>query len=94
MRPTSRREGAFRGAKITSTEAHVLRQRGKNVVVCGPDATANRQRAESLEKHVSKRIKHCGPHPNAGPNVLWHFQPDPRPPEGHTFYETSTRKAL
>jgi hypothetical protein len=24
---------------------------------------------------------------------LPHFQPDPRPPEGHTFYETQRLKA-
>jgi hypothetical protein len=28
-----------------------------------------------------------------GPGALPHFQPDPRPPEGHCFYETTTRKS-
>ena len=29
----------------------------------------------------------------AGPFALPHFQPDPRPPEGHVFYVTDHRKA-
>lgn len=34
------------------------------------------------------------PHLSAGPNALPHYQPDPRPPDGHTFYETPNLKAL
>ncbi|MGH7201298.1 MAG: hypothetical protein ACREJB_11885 [Planctomycetaceae bacterium] len=29
----------------------------------------------------------------AGPQALPHFQPKHRPPAGHTFFETATRKA-
>jgi hypothetical protein len=83
-----------RGAKINLKRAEALRRSGRDVVVCGADDSSNRERAASIERNANGAIKHCGPHPNAGPNALWHYQPHSRPPEGHTFYETTTRKAL
>jgi hypothetical protein len=82
-----------RGIKINMAEAVSLRNAGKDVVVCGPDDSANRQRAEAIERAASVEVVHHAPHPNAGPGALWHFQPLMRPPAGHTFYERSSRKA-
>jgi hypothetical protein len=82
-----------KGGAIKAAEAVTLRRAGKNVVVCGPDGRANRMRAEEIERQANGNIKHCGPHPNAGPHALYHYQPFARPPEGHTFYETTVRKA-
>ena len=39
-------------------------------------------------------VRHHGRHRSAGPLSLPHYQPASRPPAGHTFYETSTRKAV
>lgn len=82
-----------RGNKIRMSEAVTLRRAGRDVVVCGPDDRANRQRAEAIERTANVYIVHHAPHPNAGTGALWHFQPLTRPPEGHTFYVRSTRKA-
>ena len=40
------------------------------------------------EREVVERARRA----NAGPLALPHHQPDPRPPDGHTFYETPNRK--
>jgi hypothetical protein len=82
-----------RGHRIKMAEAVSLRKTGRDVVVCGPDESANRQRAETVERTANAEAVHHAPHPNAGPDALWHFQPLTRPPAGHTFYERSTRKA-
>lgn len=82
-----------RGKKLTITGAETNRKMGYDVVVCGPDPKSNRTRAESIEKNANGRVKHCGPHQNAGSHALWHFQPDPRGPQGHTFYESPGRSA-
>jgi hypothetical protein len=62
--------------------------------VCGPDLKQNRSLAYTIERNANGSAKRCPPHPNAGPNALPHYQPDPRPPAGHAFYETPNRKAL
>ncbi len=79
---------------ISEADAVLLRQGGSNVVVCGPNKVVNSALAMAIEQTANGRWKRCKPHRNAGPNALPHYQPDPRPPEGHTFYETDTRKAL
>ena len=82
------------GDPITEEEAQRLRRGGQNVVVCGPDLAANRAVAKSIEQGANGRYKLCPPHANAGLHALPHCQPEQRPPEGHTFYETPNRKAL
>jgi hypothetical protein len=83
----------IRGNVITQQQAEVLRANGRDVVVCGPDLAANRSLARTIELNANGTAKRCPPHPNAGLEALPHFQPDPRPPSGHTSYETPNRKA-
>jgi hypothetical protein len=83
----------IKGEQIDQAEAEVLRKAGQDVVVCGPDHRANRSLAGQIERNANGTAKRCPQHPNAGRYALPHFQPDPRPPEGHTFYETSNRRA-
>ncbi len=83
----------IRGNEITQAQAEVIRRSGRDVVICGPDLAANRRLARTIELNANGSAKRCPPHANAGPDALPHFQPDPRPPAGHTFYETSNRKA-
>jgi hypothetical protein len=70
---------------ITQAQAEALRRNGGEVVVCGPDPGANRALARDLEQNANGSYKRCPPHANAGPHALPHYQPDPRPPQGHTF---------
>src|SRR5213596_1273521 len=83
-----------KGRSITRAQAEARRRGGLDVVVCGPDLSANRSVAGTIERSANGRSKRCPPHANAGPNALPHLQPDPRPPTGHSFYETPNRKAL
>jgi hypothetical protein len=80
------------GTEINATQAVERRKRGEDVVVCGDEISANRRLAFSIESAVGP-CKREDPHGKAGPHALPHYQPDPRPPEGHTFYETPRRKA-
>jgi hypothetical protein len=82
-----------RGKKLTTKEAEEYRKKGYNVVVCGTDFRANRARAEAIEKGANGNVVHHGPGVRAGMNALYHFQPDPRGPQGHTFYESIGRSA-
>jgi hypothetical protein len=83
----------LRGVEITFDAAVAARRAGQNVVVCGDDPVANRRGAQAIEATVGP-CKRGEPHDHlAGPFALPHYQPDPRPPEGHTFYETARRKA-
>src|SRR4051812_41850077 len=72
-----------RGNTITQAQAQALRASGRDVVVCGPDLAANRSLARTIELNANGTAKRCPPHPNAGPDALPHYQPDPRPPAGH-----------
>jgi hypothetical protein len=83
-----------RGNPITQAQAENLRRNGQDVVVCGPQHGANMTLARDIENHANGRYKRCGPHAWAAQNGLPHYQPDPRPPQGHTFYETANRHAL
>src|SRR5215472_12269568 len=87
------RGAVIKGAAITQAEAEARRKAGRDVVVCGPDLAANRRLAGTIEANANGKVKRCPPHSSAGPHALPHYQPDPRPPEGHTFYETPHRKA-
>src|SRR5258708_1428768 len=81
--------GVQRGNLITQAQAENLRHNGQDVVVCGPHHGANMNLARDIEQNANGQYKRCGPHAWAGPNGLPHYQPDPRPPDGHTFYETA-----
>jgi hypothetical protein len=83
-----------KGREITQTQAEALRQRGEDIVVCGASLSANRKLAGEIEKNANGAYKRCGPHPKAGDKALPHYQPDPRGPSGHTFYETQNRKTV
>ena len=62
--------------------------------MCGDDLAANRRLAGEIERNATGGVKRCPPHDSAGEHALPHYQPDPRPPDGHTFYETPHRKAF
>jgi len=80
------------GAEIDFARAVARRQAGGDVVVRGNNLRANRTLARSIESTVGPYERE-EPHEDAGPQALPHFQPDPRPPAGHTFYETQRLKA-
>ncbi len=82
-----------RGQVITQAQAEVRRQNGLDVVVCGASHATNRALARDIEHNANGHWKPCPQH-FLHPNSLPHFQPDPRPPVGHTFYETANRHAL
>ncbi|MFL6216685.1 MAG: hypothetical protein ACJ74J_22575 [Blastocatellia bacterium] len=84
----------IKGQPLTQAQAEVRRQKGQDVVVCGASLSANRSVAGTIERNANGSAKRCPPHPNAGSLALPHYQPDPRPPAGHTFYETPNRKAI
>jgi len=80
---------------INQAQAIAIRRKDGNVVVCGPNKTANSVMARDIEQAASGHWKRCKPHINAGPNALPHYQPDPRGQTiGHTFYETNTKHPL
>jgi hypothetical protein len=79
-------------AEIDFDAAVTRRKAGGDVVVRGNDLRANRSLAQSIEAAVGPYLR-AEPHEDAGPHALPHFQPDPRPPAGHTFYETQRLKA-
>lgn len=83
-----------KGTAITQAQAESERRAGRDIVVCGPDHAANRRLAGQIELGANGSAKRCPPHPSAGAHALPHYQPDPRPPAGHAFYETSNRKAF
>jgi hypothetical protein len=80
------------GAEIDEVAAVARRRIGENVVVRGNDVNRNRRLAEKIESAVGP-CKRNDPHRLAGPRALPHYQPHPRPPDRHTFYETPNRKA-
>lgn len=83
-----------KGAALSQAQAEAARKAGQDVVVCGPTLPANRALAGTIERNANGTAKRCPPHATAGPYALPHYQPDPRPPAGHTFYETPRRKAF
>ena len=90
-----RAKGAVvKGQSLSQVQAEARRQTGRDVVVCGADLAANRRLAGQIERNANGNAKRCPPHLSAGGHSLPHYQPDPRPPEGHTFYETPNRKAF
>jgi hypothetical protein len=84
----------IRGKQLTEAEAITRRRAGADVVVCGPSLAANRRLAGSIARSATCSVRCCPPHESAGEQALPCYQPDQRPPEGHTFYETDNRKAV
>jgi hypothetical protein len=80
------------GVEIDLAAAVARRRVGGNVVVRGEDVDANRRLANAIESAVGL-CRRGDPHRSAGPQALPHYQPQSRPPNGHTFYETPRRKA-
>ena len=84
----------IKGKEISQAEAVLRRKKGLDVVVCGSNLALNRRIAGEIEREANGTVKRCPPHPSAGSRSLPHYQPDPRPPAGHTFYETPNRQAV
>lgn len=82
----------IRGAEVAEADAVLERTAGRDIVVCEGDRKTNRRLAKWIESQVGP-YKDEAPHDDLGPYALPHFQPEPRPPEGHSFYETENRKA-
>lgn len=80
------------GAEIDFASAVARRRAGGNVVVRADDVDANRRLAAQIESAIGP-CRRGDPHSSAGPHALPHYQPQSRPPDGHTFYETARRKA-
>lgn len=80
------------GVEIDFDAAVARRRAGNNVVIRGEDVDANRRLAASIESAVGP-CRRNDPHGSAGPHALPHYQSQPRPPDGHTFYDTPRRKA-
>jgi hypothetical protein len=78
---------------ITLAEAIDLRRNGEDVVVCGDDRGANRRLAGHIERTANgNAIAHPPHHASAGIRALPHWQPNPRPPEGHTYMKPTIEK--
>src|SRR5262245_55806392 len=78
----------FKGPQIDQTAAVARRRAGLDIVVCGNDASANRNLAKAIELAVGP-YQRQRPHTQlAGPHALPHFQQQTSPPFGHSFYET------
>jgi hypothetical protein len=78
---------------VSEAQAILERKAGRDIVVCGGDLRSNRNLAQAIEQQANGTWKRCPPHLSAGLNSLPHYQPHPRPPLGHSFYETLNRKA-
>ena len=83
----------LRGAVMDVAAAVARRRTGQDLVVCGPDADANRRLAYQVESSVGPCTRPQAPHRSAGPMALPHLHQQNRSPDGHTFYETDRRKA-
>ena len=76
----------LRGAELSESDAIAERKAGRDVVVCGQDLGDNRDVARKIETAANGNCVEHPPHSSAGPGSLFHFQPDRRPPEGHSFF--------
>lgn len=87
--------GAIRkGKPLIKLQAEVRRQAGLDIVVCGQDEVDNYLLAGEIEDAIGPRTHHKAHPINAGPQALPHFQQRRKPPSGHSFYETATKRAL
>ena len=62
-------------------------------MVCGPDLDANRDLAQQIEAAVGRYARGTPHVRTAGPLALPHFQQTDKTRLGHTFYETTKKKA-
>jgi hypothetical protein len=83
----------IRGAEISEAEAVLEYAAGQDVVVCGTDKDANSAVAQRIASAVGRWTRQFPHARTVGPFALPHYQPDPRPPDSHAFYETDKRKA-
>jgi hypothetical protein len=82
------------GEQLTESEAALRRQQGLDIVVRGPDEIVNQRLARQIEAAVGPVSRPQPPHrERAGPAALPHFHQRSRSPGGHSFYETTKRKA-
>src|SRR5438132_6690509 len=82
------------GSGLSREEATARRQQELDIVVRGDDENANRNLARTVEEAVGPASRPQPPHTStAGPNALPHFHQISRSPAGHSFYETTKRKA-
>src|SRR5207237_7907041 len=79
------------GKEVDVVAAVARRRGGQDLIVRGPDRKMNRRLAERIESAVGPAERQ-DPHKNAGPLALPHYQQTQPPPEGHSFYETDSRK--
>ncbi|HVA51823.1 MAG TPA: hypothetical protein VNH11_36110 [Pirellulales bacterium] len=87
----------YRGPVCSLLQAIRLRRAGKDVVVCDGKLFENRDLAKQIEEAavgVGNVMEHAAHTRTAGPNALPHYQPVRRPPDGHTFFETLSQKAI
>src|SRR5207244_2097674 len=84
----------LRGQQLTRDQAEARRQNGLDIVVCGADETDNYLLAADIEAAAGPWTHHRSHPVNAGPRALPHFQQRRKPPHGHSFYETATKKAV
>src|SRR5947209_3464142 len=82
----------IRGDELTEAEAIAEYAGGRDVVVCGGTIKENRALAKKIAAAVGPYTLEK-PHTRLGMYALPHFQPDPRPPDGHAFYESEHTKA-
>ena len=92
-RATDGTGGVIKGAEIDQATANSKRQEGLDIVVCGDDLKANRVLARTIETSVGPCVRQPPHFGTAGSLALPHFQQRTAPPAGHSFYETSARKA-
>jgi hypothetical protein len=93
-RATDGSGAVYKGALLSQAHAEARRQAGLDIVVCGPDALDNRLLAYDIESAAGP-VKIQTPHlVKAGPMALPHCQQRTGLPDGHSFYETGTRKAV
>src|SRR6266851_3224648 len=82
------------GSELSREEAISHRRQEVDIVVRGDDESAIRKLAKEVEETVGPASRPQPPHTStAGPSALPHFHQRSRSPAGHSFYETTKRKA-
>jgi hypothetical protein len=83
----------IRGAEITEAQASTERQEGADIVVCGQSLLDNLSLAKKIEIAANGGWIAHGSHAAMGPGAMFHLHSQPRPPDGHLFYETTKLKS-
>jgi hypothetical protein len=79
-------------APITELAAVARLQAGGDIVVCGPERRANRNKARELTERAFVGFE--GDEVHDGRMALYHFHPlDRNPEDTHAFYDTPRRYA-